>query len=138
MREWIKLRYGLVTGWLRENWLSHHLALLPLGTLATTWILLCITGAGSNWWSDPQSLLLAGQVAPFGAAIYGSLILPIEILVRTMFWAIQQVLKQNDKIRKDERRRLIQKLLDQGELPLSLQKEAEELGLTLPALATHN
>ena len=55
-----------------------------------------------------------------------------------MFWAIQQVLKQNDKIRKDERRRIIQKLLDQGELPLSLQKEAEELGLPLPALATHN
>ena len=59
-----------------------------------------------------------------------------------MFWAIQQVINQNDKIReegrKEERRRLIQKLLDQGELPLSLQKEAEELGLTLPALATHN
>ena len=55
-----------------------------------------------------------------------------------MFWAIQQVLKQNDKIRKDERRRLIKQLLDQGELPPSFRKEAEELGLTLPALATHN
>ena len=125
-----------MTGWLSENWLSHHLTLIPLGTLATTWILLGITGAGFNWWSDPQSLLLAGQVAPFAAAIYGSLILPIEILVRTMFWAIQQVLNQNDKIRKDERRRLIQKLLDQDELPLSLQKEAEELGLTLPATSS--
>ena len=127
-----------MTGWLSGNWLSHHLTLIPLGTLATTWILLGITEAGSNWWSDPQSLLLAGQVAPFGAAIYGSLILPIEIGVRTMFWAIQQVLKQNDKIRKDERRRLIKQLLDQGELPPSFRKEAEELGLTLPALATHN
>ena len=124
-----------MTGWLSENWLSHHLTLIPLGTLATTWILLGITGAGFNWWSDPQSLLLAGQVAPFGAAIYGSLILPIEIGVRTMFWAIQQVLNQNDKIRKDERRRLIQELLNQSvDLPLSLQKEAEELGL-VPALA---
>ena len=123
-----------MTGWLSGNWLSHHLTLIPLGTLATTWILLGITEAGSNWWSDPQSLLLAGQVAPFGAAIYGSLILPIEIGVRTMFWAIQQVLKQNDKIRKDERRRLIKQLLDQGELPPSFRKEAEELGL-VPALA---
>ena len=52
-----------------------------------------------------------------------------------MFWAIQQVLNQNDKIRKDERRRLIQELLNQSvDLPLSLQKEAEELGL-VPALA---
>ena len=128
-----------MTGWLSDNWLSHHLTLIPLGTLATTWILLGITGAGFNWWSDPQSLLLAGQVAPFGAAIYGSLMLPLEIGVRTMFWAIQQVLNQNDKIRKDERRRLIQEMLNQSvDLPLSLQKEAEELGLTLPALATHN
>ena len=128
-----------MTGWLSENWLSHHLTLIPLGTLATTWILLGITGAGFNWWSDPQSLLLAGQVTPFGAAIYGSLMLFLEIGVRFMFWAIQQVLNQNDKIRKDERRRLIQELLNQSvDLPLSLQKEAEELGLTLPALATHN
>ena len=128
-----------MTGWLSENWLSHHLTLIPLGTLATTWILLGITGAGFNWWSDPQSLLLAGQVAPFGAAIYGSLMLFLEIGVRFMFWAIQQVINQNDKIRKDERRRLIQELLNQSvDLPLSLQKEAEELGLTLPALATHN
>ena len=82
-----------MTGWLSDNWLSHHLTLIPLGTLATTWILLGITGAGFNWWSDPQSLLLAGQVAPFGAAIYGSLMLPLEIGVRTMFWAIQQVIK---------------------------------------------
>ena len=56
-----------------------------------------------------------------------------------MFWAIQQVIKQNAKIReegrKDERRRLIQELLDQSvDLPPSFRKEAEELGL-VPALA---
>ena len=127
-----------MTGWLSDNWLSHHLTLIPLGTLATTWILLGITGAGFNWWSDPQSLLLAGQVAPFGAAIYGSLMLPLEIGVRFMFWAIQQVIKQNDKIReegrKEGRRQFIKQLLDQGELPPSFRKEAEELGL-VPALA---
>jgi len=83
--------------WLCNNWLGHHLALIPLGTLLTAWLLLGAVGGGWSWWSSASTLAAIGQAAPFAAAVYGAAVLPIEAGVRLMFWAISEVLKERKR-----------------------------------------
>lgn len=75
--------------WLQENWLQLHLALAPLGTLVTTWLIWLSGGDGWQWWSNRNSAAEMGQIVPLGAVVYGSLIFAIERLGR-MFWALAQ------------------------------------------------
>ena len=75
--------------WLEENWLQLHLALAPLGTLVTTWLIWLSGGDGWQWWSNRDSAAEMGQIVPLGAVVYGSLIFAIERLGR-MFWALAQ------------------------------------------------
>jgi len=83
--------------WLGGNWLGHHLALIPVGTLLTAWLLLGASGGGWAWWSSVQGLVTIGQITPFAAAVYGAAVLPIEAGVRLMFWAISEVLKERKR-----------------------------------------
>ena len=105
--------------WLGSNWLSHHLALIPIGTWGATWLLVDITGASSSWWTEWEALKNMGQVAPFGAATYGAFILPLEAGVRAMFWAISQFVKDL----KEERKRIREQRDEE------LRKEAEATGV---------
>ena len=75
--------------WLSENWLQLHLALAPLGTLVTTWLIWLSGGDGWQWWSNRDGAAEMGQIVPLGAVVYGSLIFTIERLGR-MFWALAQ------------------------------------------------
>ena len=78
--------------WLRENWLKAHLAVSPLGTLGVTWLLTLLVDAG-QWWSNRETLELAGQTVPLGGIIYGSSVLVLEVAGR-MLWVLAQ--RQND------------------------------------------
>ena len=112
--------------WLGSNWLSHHLALIPIGTWGATWLLVDITGARSNWWAEWEALRNMGQAAPFGAATYGALILPLEAGIRVMFWAISQLVKDIKEMRRqrEEELRLHKQQRDE-----ELLKQAEATGV---------
>ena len=114
MSKWIRDGWSQLLGWFGRNWLSHHLAFIPIGTWGATWLLLDLTGAESDWWANWTALQNAGQVAPFGAAVYGAFILPLEIGVRTMFWAIQQALNRDAKIRQDRDKELLETVRTKG------------------------
>ena len=88
--------------WLRENWLRVHVALVPIGTLAATWLLRFAVGQPWQWWQSTESIAAMGQAIPLGAAIYGSLISILEGIVR-MFWALGQIAKDIDKWRSEGR-----------------------------------
>ena len=113
--------------WLRENWLRVHVALVPIGTLAATWLLRLAAGQPWQWWQSSESMAAMGQAIPLGAAIYGSLISILEGIAR-MFWALAQIAKDIDKWRAEGReqgRQEILKLLAERniELPQELLKE---------------
>ena len=88
--------------WLRENWLRVHVALVPIGTLAATWLLQSAAGHPWQWWQSSESIAAMGQAIPLGAAIYGSLISILEGIVR-MFWALGQIAKDIEKWRAEGR-----------------------------------
>ena len=88
--------------WLVENWLRVHVALVPIGTLAATWLLRFAVGQPWQWWQSSESIAAMGQTIPLGAAIYGSLISILEGIVR-MFWALAQIAKDIDKWRAEGR-----------------------------------
>ena len=88
--------------WLRENWLRVHVALVPIGTLAATWLLRFAVGQSWQWWQSAESMAAMGQTIPLGAALYGSLISILEGIVR-MFWALGQIAKDIDKWRSEGR-----------------------------------
>ena len=113
--------------WLVENWLRVHVALVPIGTLAATWLLRLAAGQSWQWWQNAESIAAMGQAIPLGAALYGSLISILEGIVR-MFWALAQIAKDIDKWRAEGReqgRQEILKLLAERniELPQELLKE---------------
>ena len=117
--------------WLRENWLRVHVALVPIGTLAATWLLRLAVGQPWQWWQSSESIAAMGQTIPLGAALYGSLISILEGIVR-MFWALGQIAKDINKWRAEGReegraegRREVLKLLAEQniELPQELLKE---------------
>ncbi len=70
-----------------------------------------------------------GQMAPLGAAIYGSLILVIEGIGR-MFWTLSHILKDIEKWRQEGRQEgreeLIRELVEQSvNLPPEIIKEID-------------
>ena len=91
-----------VKQWLVENWLRVHVALVPIGTLAATWLLRFAVGQSGQWWQSSESIAAMGQTIPLGAAIYGSLISILEGIV-IMFWALAQIAKDIDKWRAEGR-----------------------------------
>ena len=117
--------------WLVENWLRVHVALVPIGTLAATWLLRLAAGQSWQWWQTSESIASMGQAIPLGAAIYGSLISILEGIVR-MFWALAQIAKDIDKWRAEGReegrqqgrQELLKQLVERNiELPQELLKE---------------
>ena len=119
--------------WLRENWLQLHLAFVPIGTLAATWLLWISGGDGWQWWNNRADMEQMGQMAPLGAAVYGSLILVIEGVVR-MFWALSRILDDIEKRRqqrqealKEGREELIRELVEQNvQLPPEILAEVKD------------
>ena len=78
---------GSPPDWVKNNWLSQHLAIAPIATFFATWALMYV-GAGTwQWWGDEQKLMLAGQVAPFAVALYGTVMLIIERVTRVILKA---------------------------------------------------
>jgi hypothetical protein len=75
-------------GWVSSNWFRYHLAIVPIGTVGVTTLLLFLTGDGWHWWSQPRDLVRAGQVAPFGAVVYGTAMFLVENLLRKV-WEIR-------------------------------------------------
>ena len=125
----------LLLNWLRENWLRIHVALVPIGTLAATWLLRFAVGQPWQWWQSSESIAAMGQAIPLGAVIYGSAISILEGIVR-MFWALGQIAKDIDKWRSEGREQgreegrqqgrqeLLKQLAEQNiELPQELLKE---------------
>ena len=76
-------------------------------------MLLLLTGSKWHWWSSAADLLLAGQVAPFGAAIYGTAMFLLERMSR-MFWALAQRKKDIEKWRQEGREERERELLRQA------------------------
>ena len=68
--------------WLGSSWISYHLAIVPIGTFFVTWILLGFGAGAWLWWASTDELKLAGQIAPFGASIYGTVMLAGDRLFR--------------------------------------------------------
>ena len=99
--------------WLSENWLQLHLALVPLGTLAVTWLIWLSGGDGWLWWSSRDNSEQMGQIVPLGAVVYGSLIFAIERLGR-MFWALAQREKDIERGRQKGREEGIEKGKEEG------------------------
>jgi len=115
--------------WLEENWLQLHLALAPLGTLVTTWLIWLSGGDGWQWWSNRDSAAEMGQIVPLGAVVYGSLIFAIERLGR-MFWALAQREKDIERGRQKGREEVIKKLREKNvDIPPEILKELEDLDL---------
>ena len=110
--------------WLRENWLRVHVALVPIGTLAATWLLQFAVGQSWQWWQSSESIAAMGQAIPLGAAIYGSLISILEGIVR-MFWALGQIAKDIDKWRSEGREQGREQGLKEG---LELARKEREQG----------
>ena len=107
--------------WVSSNWLSYHLAVVPIGTVATTTLLLFLVGSEWHWWSGGTDLLLSGQIAPFGAAVYGAAMFLAERIFR-MFWALAQrkrdiekgLQKGREEGREEGREQLEQELIRQA------------------------
>ena len=110
--------------WLRENWLRVHVALVPIGTLAATWLLQFAVGQSWQWWQSAESMAAMGQTIPLGAAIYGSLISILEGIVR-MFWALGQIAKDINTWRAEGRE---QGLKEGLELARKEREEGREQG----------
>ena len=68
-----------------SGWLSIYLPTVPLGAVAVTWILLGFMEDSWLWWSGGGELIRAGQVAPFGAVVYGAVMYLLEKTTR-FFW----------------------------------------------------
>ena len=113
--------------WLEENWLQLHLALAPLGTLVVTWLLWLSAGDGWQWWNNRADMEQMGQIVPWGAVVYGSIIFVIERLGR-MFWALAQREKDIEKGRQQGREEVIKKLREKNvDIPPEILKELEDL-----------
>lgn len=93
---------GSAPPWVSDNWLSYHLAVVPIGTLLATTLLLLLTGSEWQWWGNQANLMLAGQLAPFGAAVYGTAMFLAERVGR-MFWALAQRKRDIEKGRQEGR-----------------------------------
>ena len=115
--------------WLRENWLRVHVALVPIGTLAATWLLQFAAGQSWQWWQSSESIAAMGQAIPLGAALYGSLISILEGIVR-MFWALGQIAKDIEKWRSEGREEGRQQGREQGRQELL--KQLVERNIELP------
>ena len=76
--------------------------MVPIGTLAATWLLRFAVGQDWQWWHSGESIEGMGQAIPLGAAIYGSIISIFEGVVR-MFWALGQIAKDIDQWRSEGR-----------------------------------
>lgn len=87
-------------GWVSNNWFSYHLAIVPIGTLIVTWALLFSTAGAWQWWSREEDLKLAGQVAPFAAAIYGTFMFLAERIGRRA-WIFYRREKAFEEARKE-------------------------------------
>ena len=98
----------------------------PLGTLVVTWLLWLSAGDGWQWWNNRNNLEQIGQVVPWGAVVYGSIIFVIERLGR-MFWALAQREKDIEKGRQKGREELIRQLVEQN-VPLPPEILAEVKG----------
>ena len=83
-----------------QKWVRYHLAIVPIGTVVATTSLLLSTGSKWQWWGSQTDLVLAGQVAPFGAVVYGTAMFLLERIGR-MFWALLQRDKDIEKGRKE-------------------------------------
>ena len=69
-----------------------------------------------------------GQAAPFGAATYGAFILPLEAGLRAMFWAISQLVKDIQEMRRQwEEERRVREQQREEELRAREQQRDEEL-----------
>ena len=137
MPRWVKTLLTKSGVWLSENSLNRHLATLPLGVLFTTWVLLCITGEGTRWWSEREALTTAGQAVPFGAVLYSSSVVLLDGGVKVVFYAMAQRKEEIDRRKQEGRRQLLKELIEQGvQLPPELEKEAEELGVLDQPLTT--
>ena len=112
---------GQAPPWVSRNWLSYHLAIVPIGTVVATTLLLLSTGSKWQWWSSGQDLILAGQVAPFGAAVYGAVVFLVEGISR-MFWALTQRNKDIEKAQD----RMAKRLQDKGYSPEVLDKAKDK------------
>ena len=110
--------------WLRENWLRVHVALVPIGTLAATWLLRLAAGQSWQWWQSSESIAAMGQAIPLGAALYGSLISIMEGIVR-MFWALGKIAEDINKWRAEGRE---QGLKEGLELARKEREEGREQG----------
>ena len=113
---------GQAPPWVSRNWLTYHLALVPIGTVAATTLLLFSTGSQWQWWTSEQDLVLAGQVAPFGVAVYGAAMFLVEEAGR-MFWALTQRDKDIEKAQERMAKRLIK---DAGISPEVLDKAKDK------------
>ena len=112
---------GQAPPWVSRNWLSYHLAIVPIGTVVATTLLLLSTGSQWQWWSSERDLILAGQVAPFGAAVYGAAMFLVERISR-MFWAWAQ----RDKDIEKAQDRMARRLQDAGISPEVLDKAKDK------------
>ena len=74
-----------------------------------------------QWWSSERDLILAGQVAPFGAAVYGAAMFLVERISR-MFWAWAQ----RDKDIEKAQYRMAKRLKDAGIPPEVLDKAKDK------------
>ena len=83
-----------------NNWFSYHLAIVPIGTVGVTWLLLFVTGDMWHWWSREEDLVMAGQVAPFAAAVYGMFIFLAERIGRKA-WSFFSREKALEEARKE-------------------------------------
>ena len=91
---------GSPPDWVNNNWFRNHLAIAPAGTMIVTWILLATTGDAWQWWSDNVHLKTAGQVAPFGAALYGTVMFSVERIARVLVKAFRYD-KDTERARKE-------------------------------------
>lgn len=90
--------------WALNGWLSYHLAIVPIGTVLATWLLLGFTAKAWLWWSSQNDLLLAGQVAPFAAVVYGTTAFLVERTGRygwTLIQFISRMIGRTDEIARE-------------------------------------
>ena len=93
-------RRSLAGRWISYNWLSYHLAFAPIGTVTATWLLLGFAAGNWEWWRSQDHLIVAGQVAPFGAVVYGTSAFLVERVGR-LVWILIRRDEDVDKARRD-------------------------------------
>ena len=98
--------------WVNNNWFRNHLAILPVGTLIATWLLLGLGAGEWHWWSCLRDLTIAGQVAPFGVAVYGTLAFIAEMARRG--WTILRREKAIEQARMEGDEEGFQRGLEEG------------------------